>query len=203
MQQLGNRNPFEPVRMAPIGTKSGVCLNVTTRRAPMNAFNGCLWRERMYWQLIRNGGGLEKLCCPQKYPVEPWIKMPATARRFSKINSITLPAMDGLDHLVLEFQVPTGYDGVIQQLVNFYTGIGFLEGSGQLSWRVKINNRYIKDYGNIQTTLGSLSTPYTVFNGPIRLCSRQTIQYFVNNDVASGLAGGRAVCALFGWFYPR
>ena len=181
----------------------GYCLNLNNRRARPNAFNRCLDRERRFWDYLRKHGGLEKYCCPSKYLVEPWIKMPATARRFSKINSIALPADDGLDHLVESFTVPTGYDGVIQQTVNFWTGVGFQEGSGELTWRIKINSRWIKDYGNITTTLGSLSTPYTVFNGPIRISTRQTITYYVNNAVGSGLAGGRTVCALFGWFYPR
>lgn len=190
-------------RIAPVGTLSGVCLNLNNRSGRPNSFNRCLDREAAYWRAIRNGGGLEKYCCPSKYLVEPWLKMPAIGRRFQKISSISTPAMDGLDHAVVSFQVPTGYDGVIQQLVNFYTGGGFDEGSGQLTWRLKDNFRWVKDYGEILVTMGSLATPYTVFQGPIRISTRQTITYYVNNALASGIAGGRVVCAVLGWFYPR
>lgn len=179
------------------------CLNLNNRSARPNVFNRCLNRELAFWEAIRDGGGLEKYCCPSKYLQEPWLKMPAIGRRFSKPFSIATPAMNGVDTLVGSFVVPTGYDGALMQMVNFYTGMGFLEGSGQLSWRIKINNRWLKDSGNVQVTMGSFATPYTVFNGPVRLSSRQTIAYYVNNAVASGIAGGRIVCGLFGWFYPR
>ena len=190
-------------RIIPAAARGGLCLNLNTRRAAPNSYNRCLNRELAYWEAIRSGGGLEKFCCPSKYLQEPWLKMPSTGRRFQKISSIALPAMTGLDNVVVSFTVPVGYDGVIQQMVNFWTGIGFEEGSGQLTWRIKNNNRWIKDYGQILTTLGSLATPYTVFQGPVRIASKQTITYYVNNALASGLLGGRAVCALLGWFYPR
>lgn len=199
MQQIGFDN-----RVAPVGTLNALCLNLNTRKARSNAFNACLARERRYWQTIRDCGGLEKICCPNKYLVEPWLKMPALGRRYSRINSITVPTDDGLDHLVTSFNVPTGYDGIIQQMVNFYTGGGFNEGSGQLHWRVRFGSgRYVQDYGDIQVTMGSLATPYTVFQGPVRISSRQTINYFISNTPASGLAGGTIVCGFFGWFYPR
>lgn len=200
MRQLSRKLPL---RLPPLPI--GICapVNLNQRRTPLNEFNACLQREAGVWEYIRSCGGLEKHCCPQKYLVPPWLRMPPEGRRFQKISSIPTPAMDGLDHQVLQFSIPVGWDGTIQALVHFYTGLGFLEGSGQLTWRYLINRRYIRDYGAVPTTLGSLTTPYPVFQGPIRLISRQVVTVMVNNAVASGIAGGRIVAAAFGWTYPR
>src|SRR5688572_14489260 len=101
--------------------------------------------------------------------------------------------------------VPTGYDGVITSNVNSYTGQNFQEGSGDIHWRIKLNQRYVPYYGDITTSIGSLTTPYTVNNGSIRVQSRQVITYIAELGAGAlgNLTGGRIVCSLFGWTYPR
>jgi hypothetical protein len=179
--------------------------DVNQRRWPPNEFNQCLDYEACLWQFINDCGGLQAICPGQKYASPPWVKMPAQGKRFSKINSIALPSNDGLDHQVLQFLVPQGYDGCIVGVVNLYTGSGFAEGSGDLTWRIRLNQRYVKDYGVITTTIGSLQIPYTVNAGQILLQANQNVQYFVNRSVGSGgnLNGGRIICGLFGWYWPR
>jgi hypothetical protein len=179
--------------------------NVQQRIYPPNEFNACLEDEARVWGHISNCGGLTALCPGAKYAEPPWVKMPPQGKRFSKINSIPLPAADGAEHLVTSFYVPTGYDGCIVSVVNSYTGTGFAEGSGDLTWRIRLNQRYVKDYGAITTSIGSLTTPYNVNSGQIIIQSRQLVQYFVNRSVGSAgnLNGGRVICALFGWFWPR
>jgi hypothetical protein len=183
----------------------GVCdpVNIQNRILPPNQYDRCLMEEAALWERIVSCGGLQKWCCPVKYDRPPWITMPAQGKRINEIDSIVIPAQDGVDHLVLQFQIPVGYDACLQSFVNLYTGLGFNEGSGQLSWRVKINSRYVKDFGNIQNTMGSLQTPYTVVQGPVRVSTREVISYYVNNATGSGLAGGTIVCGIFGWRYPR
>jgi hypothetical protein len=168
-----------------------------------NAADAVLTGEvRLYTNII-NAGGLQKICCPSKYVYDkpPYLVMPPEARQYQEINSIPLPANNGTDTLVNTFKVPTGYDGVITSIAHYWTGAGLVEGSGDLVWRVKIQNHWARNLGNINTTLGSLTSPCPLFRGGIRLTSQQTINYYVNHAVASGLAGGRIVCAVFGWFY--
>lgn len=179
--------------------------NVKLREFPPNEFNQCLQEEAEVWRRINNCGGLQALCPGHTYPVPPWVRMPPQGKRFSKISSIALPDPDATDQLVTSFYVPQGYDGCIVSVVNMYTGNGFNEGSGDLTWRIRLNQRYVKDYGAIETTIGSLTTPYNINSGQIIIQSRQLVQYFVNRSVGSAgnLDGGRIICAAFGWFWPR
>jgi len=172
---------------------------------PPNEFNGCLIGEAQLWRRIADVGGLKMICPGSKYKDPPWVVMPAQGKRFSKISSIPLPAADATDNIVTTFSVPTGYDGCIVGVVNMYTGQGFQEGSGDLTWRLRINQRWVKDYGVITTTIGSLQIPYTVNVGQILLESDQVVRYYVNRSVASGgnINGGRIICAMFGWWWPR
>ena len=164
-----------------------------------------LRREADLFREIEVRGGLEQICCPGRTPYEdpPWLVQPPQGRQFSEVNTIALPAPDGLEYLVTQFKVPTGYDGVITSVVNLYTAAGFVEGSGDLTWRVRIGRRWARNFGNVTTTMGSLTSPCPLFRGGWRVSTNQTIQYFVNHSPLSGLAGGRIVCAFFGWFYPQ
>lgn len=180
----------------------------TTPFAPVmrkpNECDAALRDESLLWLQIQKLGGLQKICCPQSttYDKPPYLIMPPQGRQYQEIDSIPLPAANGVDTLVAEFFVPTGYDGVITSVTNFYTGAGFAEGSGDLSWRIRVGLRWARNFGNIQTTLGSLASPCPLFRGGLRLVAEQRVQYWVNHAIGSGLAGGRIVCAFFGWFYP-
>lgn len=180
-----------------------VSRNVNQRRYPPNEFNACLQDDAAIWQNIQQRGGLMSICPGKKYTDPPWVKMPQQGKRYSYINSIALPTDDGADHLVTSFRVPLGYDGCIVSVVQSYTGQGFSEGDGSLTWRLQLNQRWVKNYGNTTVQIGSLITPYNVNSGQIILLSNQLVQYFVSVAPGASLMGGRVICALFGWFWPR
>jgi hypothetical protein len=189
-------------------SRGGVLMprNVTQRQFPPTMFNGCLDSEKATWEDIQRCGGLMSICPGQKYVDPPWVKMPSQGKRFSQIGSIPLPTSDyGVDQLVTSFRVPLGYDGCIVSIVQSYTGQGFQDGSGDLTWRIFLNQRPVKNYGNTEVQIGSLITPYNVNSGQIILLSNQYVQYYVNvaASAAGNLNGGRIVCALFGWWWPR
>lgn len=167
-----------------------------------NVYNAILDGERNLFAAIEQAGGLEALACPGAtvYDKPPYLVMPPQGQQFQKQASIPLPGV-GADTLVVQFRVPVGYDGVITSLVNFWTGAGFVEGSGDFAWRVQINRRWAKSYGNILTTLGSLTSPCQLFRGGIRIYSNELVSYFFQH-VAGAEAGGRINCALMGYFYP-
>ena len=172
--------------------------------ASPNAASKCLDRETVVFEDIIRRGGLQQICCVSqyKYAFPPWLKMPAEGRQYQEIQSIPLPANNSVDTVVNQFIVPTGYDGVITSITNFYTGAGFVEGSGDLLWRLLIGRRWARNLGAIDTTLGSLTSPCPLFRGGIRVYSNQLITYFTNVPIASALAGGRVICGVFGWYYP-
>jgi hypothetical protein len=180
-------------------------VNLQQRLFPPNMFDACLCDETRLWQEIQRCGGLQALCPGHKYKEPPWVKMPPQGKRFLKPNSIALPDPDGIDHVVTTIRVPMGYDGVIVSTINLYTGQNFAEGSGDLTWRIKINQHYAKDYGAILTTIGSMQTPYNINSGGIILQSNQLVQFIVNRSTASAgnLNGGRIICTFAGWFWPR
>jgi hypothetical protein len=197
--------PFSQDAMIPGPGDAWWPRNVNQRLFPDNLFDVALDDERRMWEVIQRLGGLKLICPGQKYAMPPWVKQPEQGRRFSKISSIPLPGVEQTDFLVATMQVPLGYDGVIPSVVQIYTGMGFAEGSGDIVWRIQLNQRYEKDYGNTKTSIGSLNVPYPANSGAIRLLSGQTVNYFVSLGAGAlgNLVGGRIVCAMFGWFYPR
>lgn len=169
-----------------------------------NIYSQHLTGEYDLMDAIQRAGGLQVLACPSAYHYDkpPYLVMPPEGRQYTEVSSIIVPAAGAGDTLVHSFRVPTGYDGVVTSITNFYTGAGFVEGSGSILWRLKIQNRWARNMGEINTTLGSLQSPCPLFRGGIRVFSGQTVYYYVNIPALSGIAGGRTVCGVFGWYYP-
>ncbi len=181
-------------------------LNVQLRRGAPNIWRMCLCHQWEVWEKLGECGGFKTVCAVNKYARAPWLWMPKEGERYNEINTIALPAVEGVETVVISHQVPPGYDGVIVNPVNTFTGSGFFEGSGDIVWRIRLNRYFAKDYGNIQTSLGSLTLPMAAQQHTIRLESNQIVQYTAT--LGTGALGrldpaGRILCALNGWFYPQ
>jgi hypothetical protein len=185
-------------------------------RGPLNPADACLLSRRMNMDVLVALGGLKKICCPRgkkQYKNPPWIMMPSEGRRFKPIGILPVPAppFTGLDTPVLTVRVPLGYDGVITDLVcEILPGpsgsTGFIEGSGDLTWRLSSNGRFLRDEGNILTTLGSLVTPTPVPRGGLRVWSDDLLVFSVAFAVGADAriaADANVVCSITGWWYPR
>ena len=141
----------------------------------------------------------------------PWVTMPPQGRRFREIGSfpVSSAVFDGITlSQVLQFLVPVGYNGVIDTVIANISGAanGFIEGSGQISWRLAANLRYMRDVGNLQFSIGSLNTPIPDTNSGLRIYSGNIIDFFVTFDPsAEGILSTTSVivCACYGWIYPR
>jgi hypothetical protein len=179
--------------------------SIQQRQFPPTIYNCCLDVEKQLWEDIQRVGGLQAICPGRRWTEPPWVRMPMQGKRFNKINSIALPAANGLDTLITSFQVPYGYDGCIVSPIFNVDGVtGFVQGSGDLTWRLRLNQRWVRDFGAVTTFLGSTTTPYAVNVGQIIIQSGQVVSIFVNRSTTSGgLAGGRVIGAAFGWFWPR
>jgi hypothetical protein len=202
-------NPFSYCADLPSGApgnRSLIPRNVTQRQFPPTFFNQCIDRNNVVWDRINREGGLMAICGGRKYDSPPWVKMPVQGKRFSYINSIPLPVSGyGTDQLVLSFLVPLGWDGVINYVVQNYTGQGFQEGSGDLTWRLQLNERYVKNLGSTTMQIGTLTSGPISPNTSIVVLSNQLVQYFVNvaASAAADLNGGRIIASCWGWFWPR
>jgi hypothetical protein len=137
--------------------------------------------------------------------------MPKEGRRYRPIDTLVVGAgpFTGVDQLVLSERVPIGYDGVISDIVCNITAngaTGFLDGSGDISWRLSADRRFLRDMGNLQVQVGSLTNPSPVPRGMLRVYSHDLIQFFVNFAVgAEARLNPEAiiVCSITGWFWPR
>jgi hypothetical protein len=181
-----------------------------------NDYDACLVNDHWMYDYIVMSGGLRKVCCPRgrkQYTQRPWVSMPAEGRRFKPIATLPVPAapFTGLDTTVLSVTVPIGYDGVITDFVcgidpGVSGGTGFIEGSGDLVWRLKANGRHLRDLGNIQTSLGSLTAPNPVPRGGIRVWSQDILVFSVSFAVGADARispDARIITSITGWFYPR
>ena len=180
------------------------CRNLQYRAEPPNQFNSGLDTEALIWRYILTHGGLRSVCPGKKkaYQDSPWNKMPPDGIKISKPFSISLPANDGADHLVGSFQVPIGWNLSLPQVIHFWTGTTFVEGSGDLTWRYRINQHYVKDFGNVQVSEGSFVQPSPARNGEIHAYSGDVVYGFVNQATTSSLSGGRIVMGFLGWRFP-
>jgi hypothetical protein len=147
---------------------------------------------------------------PRPHGLPPYIQPPRNAVRWQpgKDKPLTIPVgpETGTDILVWSERVPLGYDGLLIALTNVWNGTGFVEASGDITWRVKIDRRFIPYYDTILVTLGTLAVPYDVVGQGIPLLSNQLVQYFANFAVGSDARlnmGGATICAATGYIWPR
>jgi len=161
-------------------------------------------------QLISNSAAWDAYCAGMPTydsTKSPYANMPPGGREIQQIAALSFSSLvqDGSNNTVLTFTAPSGYDGVITKVVNFFTGTGFVEGSGGIVWRVKIGNSYARNLGAINFTYGSLQDPFVIPGVGIPIVSGQTLTYQVSVPAASPVGGVNAqfVCACFGWYWSR
>lgn len=193
-------------------------------RFTLTAFDGCLGREyRWYEQIDRTllSCGVKPACfCIDE---RDWGTTndddeiipgaPSGSVAFNPSGQIVLPTTVSGDNVILQFTVPVGYDGIILgQFHGYYktpfAGIlppSFIEGSGDIVWRLSANGRFLRDCGNMLFSLGTIRSQSPVAGG-LQLRSQDIVKYLVNVPNLSGnLAPGQGsiVAGLHGYFWPR
>jgi len=183
--------------------------------------SGNVWDRRLQhksrtWGYIRAHGGL-KSCCriPElgapiwEHP--PWMVMPSQGEKIEEMFSQPLTAFQddggafsGLDVVIGSFTVDNGYDGVLNRFVAQFTGTGFDDFSGDIVWRLKVANRFVRNLGNVVNSYGNFQTAFSVpLQDNIRLVSQQTVYLIANVPAGSPISGGVIAAGVFGWQYPR
>src|SRR5271166_381594 len=180
-----------------------------------NVFDACLQGEKDAWNQII-ALGIDRVCCPKgraPYAERPWIFMPDSGRRFNEIGNLlagSIP-LTSVNTPILQFNVPLGYDGVIDTVscgLTATAGSGFVEGSGDIIWRLaadtESNPRYLHDLGNIQFSIGSLTIPIPTPNSNLRVYSGDIITFYAAQSPTSAVnPAAQVVCSCKGWFYSR
>lgn len=180
-----------------------------------NLYDACLYDEAALWDSAIAHGGLVRNCCPRgrkPYSQRPWVAMPEGGRRFQPIAILSVasltPGTDTLIPFPQPFYVPIGFDGVITDVVMNVdppagSGTGFVEGSGDLVWRLSADGRYLRDLGNVLVQIGSLTNPSPTPRGGLRVYSHNLIQFFVNFSGNNVNTGCNIVCSIKGWHWPQ
>ena len=120
-------------------------------------------------------------------------------------GKLLTPADGGAaDHTVLEFWVPTGYHCSLLAYYTVYTGTGFVQGSGDIAWRIRVGNAWARNAGNLLFALGDSAGTVTLGTA-IELVGDDRVQFQVNVPNTSGLilvGASYILCGVQGWLYP-
>lgn len=178
----------------------------TIWRCP-NIWDGCVLGERKLLERIdwgarlrfAPGDGCVASCAP-------WIRPPGNAVTFRPFTVAALPAVEQVDTLILETDVPAGMAGVMQGLLLQFTGSGYSTASGDIIWRIRNGPRWIKNYSDISIALGDLAGFYPMDGGGERIYSLQRIRVYAN--LAAGALNrlnpeGKLLTGLDGYLYPE
>lgn len=131
-----------------------------------------------------------------------WLDFPLNGQYFTYPGVIDTPALGTTLAVIQSFTVPAGWDGVIRKVSHNYTGPGFVQGSGDLAFAIRVAGAMIKNYSNILVEFGSPQQPRDTF---IIVREAQLVEYLVSVDAAAAIpiAGTFINAFMDGWFVPR
>lgn len=190
-----------------------------------NFFDSCLGREYLLYkridrELLKCGVKPACFCIDERdwggnfseheeVPMGP----PEGAIAFNPTGQLPLPTAASGDNVIFTFHFPWGYDGVILGQYQGYYGVvlnppipaTFVEGSGDIAWRLSVAGRFARDCGNMLVSLGSIRNMAPIAGG-LQIRSENIIQYIVaapnlSGTLAPGL--GNIVAGIHGWMWPR
>lgn len=169
-----------------------------------NVWDWCLANDKRLWATVDWASCTCRPCRCWRDVDNPLHLIPEEGREFHKYGAIGVPAAPNLDTQIFQFNVPLGYDGIIYGVLCKYVGLGFVNGSGDLFWRFRMNRHWIKSLHAIPTELGDF-TAYAQLDEFVRVYSGQTIRAFGWLSPASGIVPApdkRMIAAVQGWYYP-
>lgn len=135
----------------------------------------------------------------------PYLTMPETGRPFHFQEAIACPAAGTDDFPVVSFFVPLGWKASIKAVANAFIGTGFDEGSGDLIWRIDIDQAYMPGFERITTSLGTINDSRDL-RAPLIAQGGQLVRYTVSVSATAPFGTGsasRILCCFDGYFYPE
>lgn len=139
-------------------------------------------------------------------PVDPSVlRNPSADSSFFDLTPAPFPAFPAKgagQQTILSFQVPAGHAAIVRWLAFVYIGGGYLDGAGNIVWRVLVNGAAVQGYEDTQTQVGTLAMPSDT---QILAYEGDTVEVTVEVPAAAPTpppAGATAACRLKGWFFP-
>lgn len=138
----------------------------------------------------------------------PHLYPPRTWENLDKLNYAVIGAI-GTTVTILSFKVPIGRHGIINKVATNFVGGGWVAGTGDIIWRILVDNGTppgANDYHNIIDSLGSPAQPVGISG--FRIFENQTISVVAFNNPAGASggvvpAGQRVGARLLGHLFPR
>ncbi len=131
-----------------------------------------------------------------------WLYPPINWENIDLVSYALLPAVTG-SVTILQFTVPVGRNGVINKVACNFVGGGWVEGSGDVVWRILVDGGTppgATSYDSIVASLGSPANPVGISG--FRIFENQTLTLVAQNN-AVVVAGQRVGARLMGHMYPR
>jgi hypothetical protein len=122
-------------------------------------------------------------------------------------NYVLLPAI-GATATIISYVVPPGRNGVIYKIANNFVGGGWVEGTGDVIWRVLVDGTPPPGATSYNAILGSLGNPASPTEIPgFRIFENQVLTLVAFNNPAGPdggvtVAGQRVGARFVGWNYP-
>jgi hypothetical protein len=131
-----------------------------------------------------------------------WLDFPRDGRYFDRSGIIATPALGSSLTTVLSFTAEPGWDGVIRAISQNYTGGGFVQGSGDLTWTIRRAGAVEVEYNAKAFELGDVKDPTET---EIIFHENELIEYLVSVSATAGIpiAGTFIICRMKGWMKPR
>jgi hypothetical protein len=127
----------------------------------------------------------------------------SSRKQFFVRNAVLTPSPALGDVPVVTMTVPANYVYVILAYYTVYGGTGFVQGSGDIIWRLRTGNQWAKGMGSMPFALGGLANPFTI-EQYIVVRGGQTVTMYVNVPNLSGnvqVNTSYVLCGLQGWSY--
>jgi len=138
----------------------------------------------------------------QRRELPIWLYPPVNWENVDTLAYAALPAV-GNTVTILTITVPIGRNGIINKVACNYVGGGWVEGSGDVVWRILVDAAPPPGATSYDAILGSLGSPAqpTGIAG-FRIFENQVLQLVAFNNAVVP-AGQRVGGRLMGYFYPR
>jgi hypothetical protein len=150
----------------------------------------------------------DPLSAPQPVERPIWIDPPTNWENIDQIAYALLPAI-GATVTIISFTVPAGRNGVVNKVACNFVGGGWVEGSGDVIWKILIDGTPpagANSYNSIVASLGSPASPVEISGFRIFENQVLTLVAFNNPGGPNGgivVAGQRVGARLLGHLYPR
>lgn len=137
----------------------------------------------------------------------PWIYPPTNWENIDQDNYALLPAI-GSTVTIISYVVPPGRNGIINKVANNFVGGGWVEGTGDVIWRILVDGTPppgATSYDNITASLGNPASPTGIAG--FRIFENQVLSLVAFNNPAGPnggvvVAGQRVGARFVGWNYP-